>query len=266
MGEGASSALGPLRPPPHRQGGLLRFATTEAPAAGVRGLPSLWDHRGPCRVGEGASSALGHRAPRCAARVQRGTEHYCQRAHEGHRMDKVQARVAAQAVQAWLQPAAGQGRHRGGVPGRVGFAKRGQTPPLVITLTNARDATSAPSRARVRATPRGALSPPPHAGSRGGGGSLSGSGMLNERGGLRQPFPPSPLPPRGAAGQDGAHGERLQASRAPAGRPGLTHMRGGGYNRVLTPPPLPRAGEYFWGHLPPADGRAGGVISYKGGH
>ena len=46
-----------------------------------------------------------HRAPPCAACVQRGAEHYCQRAHEGHGMDAAQARVAAQALRAWLQPA-----------------------------------------------------------------------------------------------------------------------------------------------------------------
>ena len=40
-----------------------------------------------------------HRAPPCAACVQRGTEHCCQRAHKGQRMD------AAQALRAWLQPA-----------------------------------------------------------------------------------------------------------------------------------------------------------------
>ena len=49
----------PPRPPPHGQGGLLRFGTTEAPAAWARGPPSLWDHRGPCHMGEGASSVFG---------------------------------------------------------------------------------------------------------------------------------------------------------------------------------------------------------------
>ena len=41
MGEGASSALGPPRPPLHECGGLLRFGTTEAPAAWARGPPPL---------------------------------------------------------------------------------------------------------------------------------------------------------------------------------------------------------------------------------
>ena len=52
-------------PPPHGRGGLLRFGTTEAPAAWDKGPPSLWDHRGPRRMGEGASFALGPRDPRC---------------------------------------------------------------------------------------------------------------------------------------------------------------------------------------------------------
>ena len=101
--------------------------------------------------------------------------------------------------------------------------------------------------------------------SRGGGGvhSLSGSGMLNERGGLRQSFPPSPLPQGGTAGQGGAHGERLQASTGRA--PGRTHTHGGGTTAYTSPPSLPRAGGYLWGHLPPAVGSAGGVICYRGG-
>ena len=46
-----------------------------------------------------------HRAPPRAACVQRGAKHCCQRAHEGHRMDAGQSRVAARALRAWLQPA-----------------------------------------------------------------------------------------------------------------------------------------------------------------
>ena len=52
MGDGASSALGPPRPVPHGQGGLLRFGTTEAPAASAKGVIALWDHRGPPRHGQ----------------------------------------------------------------------------------------------------------------------------------------------------------------------------------------------------------------------
>ena len=92
MGTGASFALGPPRPPPHERGGLLRFGTTnrmgmgasawessrppphgrrglllvgivKAPATWARGPPPLWRHRGPHRMGAGASFALGSSRP-----------------------------------------------------------------------------------------------------------------------------------------------------------------------------------------------------------
>ena len=59
MGEEASFALGPPRPPPHGRGGLLRFGITQAPAAWVRGPPSFWDHRGPHRMGGGGLLRFG---------------------------------------------------------------------------------------------------------------------------------------------------------------------------------------------------------------
>ena len=59
MGAGGSSALGPPGYVPCGRGGLLRFRTTEAPAAWTRGPPSFWDHRGPRRMGAGPSCALG---------------------------------------------------------------------------------------------------------------------------------------------------------------------------------------------------------------
>ena len=37
----------------------FRFGTTEAPATWAKGPPPHWDYRGPCRMGEGASSAFG---------------------------------------------------------------------------------------------------------------------------------------------------------------------------------------------------------------
>ena len=171
-----------------------------------------------------------HRGPPCAACVQRGAEHWCQRAHEGQRMGAAQAPVAARALRPWLQPAqlAGTGSAvasqaaRGSPSARK--CPRSQSP----SPAHARDTTSALGKARVHATPGGALSPPPPLVSMGGGHSLSVSGMLNERGGLRRPFPSSPPPPP----PGGASGERLQASRAPAGRPDRhTHMGG-----VSTPP------------------------------
>ena len=57
MGEAASFVLGPLKPPPHGRGDLLRFGTTEAPTPWARGPPSLWDQRDP-RLGEGTSFDL----------------------------------------------------------------------------------------------------------------------------------------------------------------------------------------------------------------
>ena len=184
-----------------------------------------------------------HRAPPCAACVQRGAEHSYQRAHEGHRMDAAQARVAAQALRAWLQPAQPAG------VGSVAASQAAQgTPsarkrPRSQSPSPARGATSAPSRARVRAPPGGALSPPPPPSiSRGGGGghSLSGSGMLNERGGLRQPFPPSPLLLGGTAWHGGAYG--VQASRAPVGRLGGHTCVGGGVQPRPHPPSPPSRG------------------------
>ena len=57
MGEGASFALRFHQgPPPHGRGGLLRFGTTGALAAWARGPTSLWNPRGPRRIGEGAST------------------------------------------------------------------------------------------------------------------------------------------------------------------------------------------------------------------
>ena len=201
-----------------------------------------------------------HWAPPCAACVQRGAEHCCQRAHEGHRMDAAQARVAAQALRAWLQPEQPSGA------GSVAASQAARDSPSARKRPHSQS--SSPARVARRARPEhgcarrpeGLSAPPPPTVSRGGGGhSLSGSGMLNERGGLKRPFPPSPLLPGGTAGQGGAH--EVQASRAD------THAwgGGGGYNRVPIPPPLPRAGGYFRGHLPPADGGAGGVISQRGG-
>ena len=69
MGEGASFALGPPRPPAHGRGGLLCFGTTEAPTAWAWGPPSHWDHRGPHHMGVGAFFALGPPRPPSHGRV-----------------------------------------------------------------------------------------------------------------------------------------------------------------------------------------------------
>ena len=59
MGTGASSALGPPRPPPHGRRYIVGFGSTEAVAACASGRPPLWDQRARRHMGEGASSALG---------------------------------------------------------------------------------------------------------------------------------------------------------------------------------------------------------------
>ena len=80
------------------------------------------------------------------------------KAPHGHGAD---ACGSASAVGMAEARAAGRGRLGGGVLGRAGLPERAQAPPLVITFTRARDVTSTPGRARVRATPGGALSRPP---------------------------------------------------------------------------------------------------------
>ena len=70
MGVGASFVLGPSRPPLRWRGGLLRVWIIEAPVAWVWGPPLIWDHRGPRRVGAGASFALGQ-VPAALARPPR---------------------------------------------------------------------------------------------------------------------------------------------------------------------------------------------------
>ena len=133
--------------------------------------------------------------------------------------------------------AAGQGWPLGGVPGHTGLAQRSQTTPPAVILARARDATSTPG-AQARATPGGVPAPPPSV-SRGGAHSSSGSGMSNQRGELRRPFPLSPPLPAGATGHVGARG--VQAPRAPAGRPG-GHARVGGVQPRPHPPSLPSRG------------------------
>ena len=86
-----------------------------------------------------------HRAPPCAACVQRGAEHCCQRAHEGHRMDAAQARVAARALRAWLQPA----RPAGAGPVAAFQAARGSP----SARKRPRPQSSSPERETRRARP-----------------------------------------------------------------------------------------------------------------
>ena len=165
-----------------------------------------------------------HRAPPCAACAQRGAEHCCRRAHEGHRMDAAQARVAARALRAWLQPAppAGAGPAVASQPARDPLRGRKRS----------RSRSSSPERATQRARPAsrecarhpGEPSDPHPRVSMGGAHSLSASGMLDGRGELRRPLPlpPPSLPPGRAPRQGGERGvgrrcrRRRQEARAAA--------------------------------------------------
>ena len=111
-----------------------------------------------------------HRAPPCAACVQRGAEHCCQRAHEGHRMDAAQARVAARALRAWLQPA----RPAGAGPVAASQAARGS--PSARKRPRPQSQSSSPGRETRRARPeheharrQEEFPPPPPQASPGGG-------------------------------------------------------------------------------------------------
>ena len=89
-----SGKIGAAAPAP-----LLALAARGAAARPARGeRQGLWPRS---TAAAGGLVCARHRALPYAAFVQRGVEHSCQRAHEGHCMDGAQARVAAQA-----QPAA----------------------------------------------------------------------------------------------------------------------------------------------------------------
>ena len=145
---------------------------------------------------------------------------------------------AAQAPRAWLQPARPAGASSVAASQAAQGSPSVRNRPRSRSPSLARGATSATSRALVRAPPGAAPSPPPPQASPRGGHSLSGCGMLSEQVGLRQPFPFSPLLPMGTTGQGGAHEERDPASRAPAWRPGgPTRVCGGGGIAASSPAP-----------------------------
>ena len=177
-----------------------------------------------------------HRAPPCAACAQRGAEHCCRRAHEGHRMDAAQARVAARALRAWLQPAPPAGAGPAVASQPVRDPPRGRKRSRSRSSSRERATRRAHPASRECARHPGEPSDPPPRVSMGGAHSLSGSGMLDGRGELRRPLPPPPpsLPPGRAPGQGGAAGGRPQVPQAPAGSPGGRNMGGGG---ALSPPP-----------------------------
>ena len=178
-----------------------------------------------------------HRAPQCAACAQRGAEHYCRRAHEGHRMDAAQARVAARALRAWLQPAPPAGAGPAVASQPVRDPPRGRK--------RSRSRSSSPERATRRAHPAlrecarhpGEPSDPPPSRLDGGGTQPERLGYVGWAGGAPAALaaPPPPHSPRGERqGRVGAAGGRPQVPQAPAGSPGGRNMGGGG---ALSPSP-----------------------------
>ena len=63
MGAGASFTLGPSWPPLHGRRAILRFGTTETPAALAQVHPARLDHPSPGCMGAGPSFSLGPRRP-----------------------------------------------------------------------------------------------------------------------------------------------------------------------------------------------------------
>ena len=150
----------------------------------------------------------------------------------------------------------GRGRIRGG-------AQAAQGSPSARKRRRSRSPSPARVTRRARGSPGEAPRPPPPppSVSRGGGGAQPKRLWYGTQAGRAA----LPAPPRGNRRARG--GTRGTGVTRTGRAPGRTHTRGGGYNRVHNPPPpLPRAGGYFWGHLPPADGGSGGVISQRGGH
>ena len=204
-----------------------------------------------------------HRAPSCAACVQRGAEHCCQRAHEGHRMDAAQARVAARALRAWLQPA----RPAGANPVAASQAARGSP----SARKRPRPQSSSPERETRRARPeheharrQEEFPPPPPRRLQGGGTQLKRLRYVKPAGRAQEALPALPAPPSGSHRARG--GTRSPSATRASRTPGRTRTGGGGSAASPPPlPPLPGAGGHFRGHLTPADGGAGGVISQRGG-
>ena len=110
--------------------------------------------------------------------------------------------------------------------------------------------------------------PPPRLRLQGGGGAQPKRLQYVKRAGWAEPaLPALPAPPRGSRRARGSTWGTAVGVMSAGGASGWTHTHGGGSTASTSPPPsLPRAGGYFWGHLPLANGGAGGVISHKGGH
>ena len=192
-----------------------------------------------------------HRAPPCAACVQRGAEHCYQRAQEGHRMDAAQARVAAQALRAWLQPAQPAGA------GSVAASQAAQGSPSA--RKHPRSQSPSPARVTRRARlaehecahrPEEPSAPPPPPKRLQGGGGQPKRLRYVKRAGRAQATPPAlPAPPKGnRRARGGTWGTRAGVTRA--GRePARTHTREGGTTASSSPPP-PEGWRIFLGTSP----------------
>ena len=143
-------------------------------------------------------------------------------------MDAAQARVAARALRAWLQPAPPAGAGPAVASQPVRDPPRGRKRPCSRSSSPERVTRSARPTSRERARHPGEPSDPPPRVSRGGARSLSGSGMLDGRGELRRPLPlpPPPSPRGGCQGKGGSQGvgcgcrRRRQEARAAPTRGG----------------------------------------------
>ena len=194
-----------------------------------------------------------HRAPPCAACAQRGAEHCCRRVHEGHRMDAAQARVAARALRALVQPAPPAGAGPAVASQPVRDPPRGRK--------RSRSRSSSPELATRRAHPAlrecarhpGEPSDPPPRVSMGGAHSLSGSGMLDARGELRRPLPlPPPPPPHSPRGERQGRGGQQGGGRRCHRRRQVARAAAIWGEGAPCPPPPP---------LPQGSGHSGGVPS-----
>ena len=106
--------------------------------------------------------------------------------------------------------------------------------------------------------------PPPPSVSRGGGTQLKRLRYVKPAGRAQAALPALPAPPSGSHRARG--GTRSPSATRASRTPGRTRTCGGGSAASPPPlPPLPGAGGHFRGHLTPADGGTGGVISQRGG-
>ena len=106
---------------------------------------------------------------------------------------------------------------------------------------------------------------PPPKRLQGGGTQLKRLRYVKLAGRAQAALPALPAPPWGSHRARG--GTRSLSATSASRTPGRTRTSGGGSAASPPPlPPLPGAGRHFRGHLSPADGGTGGVISQRRGH